>query len=118
MDGVIIKPFGPEIVEKVGSLLNHNETRRIKLIPIIHAWEMSKRYAAKLATLYGKLAEVTKSTYIKSFGVMVQTITLNLKGSYRLARGFAENFKVTIEKLKHNKGSGSNINGKVFEHSL
>ena len=96
VDGVIIKPFGPEIVEKVGSLLNYNETRRIKLVPIIHAWEMSKIYAAKLATVYGRVGEGTKSTYRKSFAVMVQTIALNMKGTYRLASAFAENLKATI----------------------
>lgn len=102
-DGVIIKPFGAEIVERVGSLLNHNEKRgTIRFVPI-HPREISKIYMAMLPTLYGRLAEWTKSTYTKSFGVIVETITQNLKGSYRLARGFAENLKVTIEKLKHIK---------------
>jgi CheY-like chemotaxis protein len=102
-DGVIIKPFGAEIVERVGSLLNHNEKRgTIRFVPI-HPREISKIYMAMLPTLYGRLAEWTKSTYAKSFGVIVETITQNLKGSYRLARGFAENLKVTIEKLKHIK---------------
>lgn len=96
VDGVIIKPFGPEIVEKVGSLLNDNETIRIKLIPSIHAWEMSKIYAAKLAIVYGRVGEGTKSTSRKSFAVMVQTIALNMKGNYRLASAFAENVKATI----------------------
>jgi DNA-binding response OmpR family regulator len=101
VDGVIIKPFGPEIVEKVGSLLDHGETAEIRFIPIIHvihAWEISKRHAAKLTTSSLSLIAGIRFTCKKSFAVMIQTSVLNINGTYRLASAFAEKAEETCVK--------------------